>query len=362
MEKSGFLWLIQRIKSRFPSANGFLDNADWELSENRLTIRLYTGGASYLNGCAQYIKDLAQEEFELNLVVDITESSTAPDAGEENEKLRRQAIEQASVAAAAGDKPKKKKVENKGDLILGRVVAGKRVNMSELTLESGKVSVTGEVFAVNHKEIKGRGAWVLSFDMTDYTGSVRVNQFMRASTGGDRQGRGRSFGKDEIIALLDAIKPGMYLTVQGRIVSNRFDEDIVLEPDNIFKEKKEERMDSSPDKRVELHLHTRMSAMDGLTDTKLAVARAREVGTPRHRDYRSWCGAVLSGGDGCAKRQGYQDTLWLRGRILSTTWIFRPACAGSLIQLLTGRLWRLILKRPDSTPARTGLLKSPRLF
>lgn len=276
--KDGFLWLKKKIKQKFPSANGFLDNADWKLTDGRLSIRLNTGGASYLTGCAQYIKDVAQQQFDIMLCVDITESSSAPDAGEENEKLRRQAIEQASSAATASDKPKKKKAENKGDLILGRVVAGKRVNMSELTLESGKVSVTGEVFAVNHKEIKGRGAWVLNFDMTDYTGSVRVNQFMRAATGGDRQGRGRSFSKDEITALLDAIKPGMYLTVQGRIVSNRFDEDIVLEPDNIFKEKKEERMDSSPDKRVELHLHTRMSAMDGLTDTKQAVARAAKWG------------------------------------------------------------------------------------
>ena len=43
------------------------------------------------------------------------------------------------------------------------------------------LTVEGDVFAVEHRELKKRGAWVICFDMTDYTSSVRVNQFMEAS-------------------------------------------------------------------------------------------------------------------------------------------------------------------------------------
>lgn len=72
------------------------------------------------------------------------------------------------------------------------------------------------MFAVNHKELKKRNAWVVNFDMTDYTGSIRVNRFMEA---------------DQAKPLIDAIqKPGKWLRVQGFISFSRFENDIVLEP------------------------------------------------------------------------------------------------------------------------------------
>mgnify|MGYP000635900358 FL=1 len=91
----------------------------------------------------------------------------------------------------------------------------KLVEMSALNLESGTVAVKGEVFAVNNREIQKRGAYVLSFDMTDYTGSVRVNKF---------------FDKSEDAAVLSKIKPGQTLVVRGRVTYNKFDNDMVLEP------------------------------------------------------------------------------------------------------------------------------------
>lgn len=53
--------------------------------------------------------------------------------------------------------------------------------MDELNLDMFRVIVEGKVFAVQHRELKKRGAWVVCFDMTDYTSSVRVNQFMEAA-------------------------------------------------------------------------------------------------------------------------------------------------------------------------------------
>ena len=141
----------------------------------------------------------------------------------------------------------------------------KLVEMSALNLESGTVAVKGEVFAVNNREIQKRGAYVLSFDMTDYTGSVRVNKF---------------FDKSEDAAVLSKIKPGQTLIVRGRVTYNKFDNDMVLEPYTIMASKPELRPDGAKEKRVELHFHTRYSTLDALTDPAKAVERAAAWGHP----------------------------------------------------------------------------------
>ena len=63
-------------------------------------------------------------------------------------------------------------------MIFGRPFGGEVVKMKDLNLDMYRVVVAGKVFAVNHKELKKRNAWVVSFDVTDYTSSVRINQFM----------------------------------------------------------------------------------------------------------------------------------------------------------------------------------------
>ena len=103
---------------------------------------------------------------------------------------------------------------------------------------------------VMRRELKKRGAWVVAFDLTDYTGSIRVNKF---------------FPGDEGKPIVDGVKKGMHLQIQGRLNMDRFYGDMVLEPISIMAVPKPMKMDDAPEKRVELHLHTTMSAMDALT-------------------------------------------------------------------------------------------------
>ncbi len=138
--------------------------------------------------------------------------------------------------------------------------------IGELTLESGAVTVLGEVFSVENREVKKTKATVLSFCMTDYTGSVRVSKYI-------------SSGKDSSVA--GKIKPGMYVAVKGNVVYNRYDEDLVLDAQAIRLAKKPVRRDDYPgDKRVELHLHTRFSTLDALCDPTAVVKTAAEWGHP----------------------------------------------------------------------------------
>ncbi len=161
------------------------------------------------------------------------------------EAIRRAAMERSSVRPAAHAERKAK-----GEAIFGRAVTKRPTPMNELELDMGVVVVEGDVFAVDHKELKKRGAWVVAFDLTDYTGSIRVNKF---------------FPGDEGKPIVDGVKKGMHLKVQGRLNMDRFYGDMVLEPMAITTAPQELRQDTAPEKRVELHLHTNMSAMDALT-------------------------------------------------------------------------------------------------
>ena len=89
------------------------------------------------------------------------------------EEIRRKALEDLKTARPTEKKASK---ERKGKLLYGRHEIKKEpVPMSSLDLDMGTVIVEGDVFAVDHRELKKRGAWVVSFDMTGYTGSVRIN-------------------------------------------------------------------------------------------------------------------------------------------------------------------------------------------
>ncbi len=143
--------------------------------------------------------------------------------------------------------------------LMGKAGKAKPVAISTLTPDSGSVTVRGEVFLVDNREIQKRGAAVLAFDITDRTSSVKVTQFIPSD--GDR-------------SILGKIRQGQLLTVTGTVKYNKYDEDMVIEPRSIVLEPKDPpRPDSAEKKRVELHLHTRFSAQDALTDPDRLIER-----------------------------------------------------------------------------------------
>ena len=161
-------------------------------------------------------------------------------------------------SAKPGDKPS-------GTVLMGRAIKQRPVPMNTLSLESGRVTVEGDVVAVTSRKLAKRGSAVLCFDITDRTNSVRISRFLRSE---DDQ------------SIVDTINPGDHLIVQGEIIYSRFEDDMVLDPRNIMKGKAYVRPDDAPEKRVELHMHTRFSALDALTDPDAVVKRAAQWGMP----------------------------------------------------------------------------------
>ena len=161
----------------------------------------------------------------------------------------------------------KKAPKSKEKILMGRPIRANTTltPMSELTLESGSVTVEGRVFLADSRELAKRGAAVLSFEMTDNTGSVHVSKFLRG---------------DDDQSVIHQINPGMWLKVQGSINFDKYLNDMVLEPRSIVQASPVIRQDTAADKRVELHLHTRFSTMDALADPGDLVKRAAQWGHP----------------------------------------------------------------------------------
>lgn len=149
--------------------------------------------------------------------------------------------------------------------ILGRIVSTKPKKLENVTIEDGKVTIKGDIRNIRHHQIKKNSDWYIIFDITDYTGTLTVKKY---------------FPGDKAQALIRALKNGMTVTVSGRLFIDDYDRELTLEPENIFASEKEKRTDTAETKRVELHLHSKMSAMDAVTDIKQAITRACDWGHP----------------------------------------------------------------------------------
>ena len=180
-----------------------------------------------------------------------------------------------SQAAAAGSRPaasvpaapsgSKGEKQAAGKVLMGKPIRIQPVPMKILDLKMGNATVAGKVFAFECRETRRPGMWRLSFDMTDYTNSVTVQ---------------KNLTEKEAQGLESAIKPGMWLCVQGKMEPTWDGKDIQLNPYHIQLAEHTGRQDTAPEKRVELHLHTKMSNMDALTDTKEVVQQAIRWGHP----------------------------------------------------------------------------------
>ena len=150
-------------------------------------------------------------------------------------------------------------------VLLGKPIKGRPISMEGLNPKMGTVVVEGKVFFFDCHETRRPGVWVLTFDITDNQNSVTVRKYMQTK---------------ELGSLQSAIAPGMWLRVQGIMELTRDGKDMQLAPFNIVKIGHEARKDTAREKRVELHLHTRMSNMDALTDPTAVIKDAISWGHP----------------------------------------------------------------------------------
>ncbi|MCR4925624.1 MAG: PolC-type DNA polymerase III [Clostridiales bacterium] len=288
--------IIYEVKRYIAAANGFFNNSTAEFKDGTLKITLTHGGADILeySKCDDFIERLIKARFNLNDIKVVFEGETHIDvespaftqmheqAMENFEKQQQEAIQkQKEMETSAPQKPVKERRYERVDhtlrnfkdvplfmegakAIMGKYpVNEKPTPLETISYEDGSVVIWGDVFKKEVKETKDGKSYIFTFNVTDYTNSATIKMFNK---------------KDKIQEIVDSIKDGMTVLVKGDFSYDKYTSEYVITPVAISSVEKIEEMDNAENKRVELHLHTNMSDMDGMTDITEYLSRAIKWG------------------------------------------------------------------------------------
>ena len=177
--------------------------------------------------------------------------------------------------------------------VYGRDTKAAECSIGELNEYSGNVTIKGHVTRVELRDLKDNTSQVLSIDITDYDSSISCEKYLR-----DAKKKQKQF------AFLRDFKKGQYIKIQGHCVYNKYKRENVVDIQSIAMLEEEKLADNAENKRIELHLHTKMSTMDGLVDIKELMELAcqyghRAVGITDHGTVQSFPDAHVA-----AKKKG----------------------------------------------------------
>ncbi len=152
------------------------------------------------------------------------------------------------------------------DVLYGYDVEGEIVPMDQILDEMGEITIRGKVLSVEEREIRNEKT-IVSFFITDFTDTMKCKMFCP---------------NEELPNIREGVKKGSFLLVRGLCAMDSFDKDLTISIKSLQKTKDftVTRMDHSAKKRVELHCHTKMSDMDGVSDVIDIVKRAYKWGHP----------------------------------------------------------------------------------
>ncbi len=153
------------------------------------------------------------------------------------------------------------------EVIYGRDFEEEPIAIEQIAGEMGEVVIRGKILNLETREIRNEKT-IIMFSISDFTDTIMV----------------KMFAKNEFVSDITAeVKKGAFLKIKGVTTIDRFDGELTI--GSIAGMKKiadftSSRIDTSPRKRVELHCHTKMSDMDGVSEVKDIIKRAQKWGHP----------------------------------------------------------------------------------
>ncbi len=166
-----------------------------------------------------------------------------------------------------GDFNRAVKRSDNPDVIYGRDFEEEAVPIEEIIGDMGEVVIRGKIIRYDSREIKNEKT-ILMFDVTDFTDTMTIKMFAR---------------NDQVKEITAEMKAGAFVKLKGVTMIDRFDNELTIGSIAGIKKIPDfttSRSDTSVQKRVELHCHTKMSDMDGVSEAKDIVKRAYKWGHP----------------------------------------------------------------------------------
>ena len=269
---------VAELKKRVP-VNGFLDNADFGVTGDCLTITLKNGGESLLKsaGLEEALSKIIYSHFGRRVTIALCGNLSVDSA--ERTKTRDELLEkitppppppQAYRPQPSGEQLQSVEypvsiagveLEPTATLVIGREINSSEppANLADVTEKSGRITAVGDVFSIESRVTRDEKRMIITLMITDYNGSITVKIIEL---------------KPKAEAILGALKMGQTLALSGEVQFDSYDNDVNLKPRDISIVRRITKKDTAEVKRVELHCHTNMSVMDGITPVTDIVKRA----------------------------------------------------------------------------------------
>ncbi len=323
--------LADEVRRRLASINGTLNGSKAVISDGRMTINLTHGGADILleKKVDKEFQKLIRDEFGINTEVvfdGVTEITADSEIYIEHQKVAEETAKRESITremdiyegvmneAKKRSVPKPAKdielevregeslyplfITDSPKTIYGSSIKGSPINISQLAPDSGRVVIKGDIFSIDSRDTKDNKKKIITLNITDYTGSTTV----------------KIIDLNAKCAPVLELKKGSAIIVKGDAQYDKYDRELVVMAASISVIGKAKVVDNADKKRVELHLHTNMSAMDGVTDVGDIVQRAYSWGMPAvaitdHGVVQAFPGA-MNAADAIASKGGHIKVLY----------------------------------------------------
>ncbi len=298
--------LVKELKRRNASLNGTLNDSTAEIKDKELLIDLKHGGKDFLiqQRFDKNLSELIKSEFGLNFEVKlrgITKIDSESDAYIEKQRQteekviretqmaqmeqyesmmntaneRKSSFDKKSVKSVVPASSAEIELRDKEHLVptyipesanpvYGAPIHGDVLPLNMLTQESGKVIIWGKIFGIESKDTKDNRKKIITISITDFHGSANI----------------KIIDTNEKCAPILELKKGMCILVRGEAQYDSFDRDVNVMTRAVSVVAVPKVVDKAAKKRVELHLHTNMSAMDAVSSAGELVNRAYEWGMP----------------------------------------------------------------------------------
>ncbi len=298
--------IVEYVSHKHPMVKAILHESSISVEGKAANVMLQMKGKDFLLArkfdeiLSNIFEDIFGKKYKVSYIEDITEENILK-YQEYSRKMQEEVIKEASKEALESAHNKEEKSKNTQEitentapknaqnnipkapmppepqhveepeehspLILGRNANIKEqlVKVADLSVDSGKIMLEGEVINTDSRELKS-GKHLLMFDLYDGTSTITCKAFAEA---------------EKAKNVMSRIKSAKGLRLSGTAQFDPFAKELGVIANVIVEtegKKKQERVDNSKVKRVELHMHTQMSQMDGVTPAKDLIKRAMKWG------------------------------------------------------------------------------------
>lgn len=267
---------VERVCGSEPVSANALRQADKRIEDNHLQLSLLNPLALerlQKKGISSALERWIRDELGLTLRVQFQLDEQANDKVEQirqkNLEEEQMLVEQMKQAIVAEEEKEREKPGDSSEsapekLAIGRPIEDPFTEVRMIGDEMRKAAVKGKVFGLETRELAS-GRTLFQFNLTDFTDSIMC----------------KIFGKEgKQLESLKLLADNKWVQVQGAVQFDTFAKELVLIAQDMFEIDPPSRKDTAEDKRVELHLHTPMSTLDGVAPVKDLISQAAKWGHP----------------------------------------------------------------------------------